>query len=209
MHQHIVDLTNWYLQNLSSGGYLMIIFLMALESSVVPIPSEFIIPPAAYLAARDHALSLPGVIIAGAIGSVLGAAIMYVASLLAGRPMIIKYGKYLGVSPAKVVLAEQWTAQYGGFGIFLSRFIPVIRHLIGIPAGIVRMDTAKYLLYTLLGAGIWCTVLAFVGVKAGQNPDLVSGDTKTVTIWVLGAVVILGSLYVGFVWRLMQKSKKG
>ena len=207
MHQHLADLLSWYSNHLESGGYLLIILLMAMESSVVPIPSEFVIPPAAYLAFSKHNMSVPGVVIAGAVGCVVGSVIMYLAAFLAGRPLVLKYGKYVWITPEKLTLADRWTKRYGGFGIFLSRFVPVIRHLIGLPAGLVRMDSAKFILYTFLGSGIWCTVLAIVGIKAGQDEALRSGDVKSLTIWIGGSCIVLAALYIGFVVRLMKKQE--
>jgi membrane protein DedA with SNARE-associated domain len=207
MHHYIQLIGDWYGAHLQSGGYLLIVFLMALESSVVPIPSEVIIPPAAYLAYSSHTMSVPGVVFAGALGCVLGSAIMYVVSFLAGRPLVLKYGKIVWISPKDVEMAEVWTKRFGGFGVFLSRFVPVIRHLIGIPAGIVKMDTAKFLLYTFLGSGIWCSVLAWVGIVAGQDPNVRALDTKTMTLWVLGGCLVLGGIYFLFVWRMMRQKR--
>ena len=96
---------------------------------------------------------------AGAIGSWVGATVMYWASRLAGRPLVLRYGKYFFIRPDKVRAAENWAIRFGSLGIFISRLLPVVRHLIGIPAGIVKMDYRLYSLYTLLGSGIWCALL--------------------------------------------------
>ena len=88
----------------------------------------------------------------------------------------MRYGKYFFVPPEKVEKAERWSAHYGAMGIFISRLLPVVRHLIGIPAGIVRMSYLKFSLFTLLGSGIWCSVLCYVGVKAGQDEQLMKGE---------------------------------
>ena len=131
----------WYLGALKSGGYSVIVLLMAIESSVAPLPSEVVIPPAAHLAYTHQVpLSLWGIVIAGALGSWLGATIMYWLSRIAGRPLMMRYGKYVFIPPEKVEKAERWSAHYGAMGIFISRLLPVVRHLIGIPAGIVRMN---------------------------------------------------------------------
>jgi membrane protein DedA with SNARE-associated domain len=90
-------------------------------------------------------------------------------------------------------------------GIFISRLLPVVRHLIGIPAGIVRMDFKLFSLFTLLGSGIWCAVLAYVGVKAGQNQSLMRGELHSLTIWIGGAMLVLGGLYYFFVHRHMKR----
>lgn len=190
---------------LKSGGYPLILLLMAMESSVFPLPSEVVIPPAAHLANSGQIpLSLTGIVIAGAIGSWLGATIMYWASRWAGRPLFMRYGRLILITPEKIEGAERWAAHYGAMGIFISRILPVVRHLIGIPAGIVRMNYWKYSIYTLLGSGIWCGVLAFVGVKAGQDEQLMKGELHRVSIWLGGAVLVLGGLYYLFVHRQMK-----
>src|SRR6185295_3622304 len=99
------------------------------------------------------------------IGSWVGASLMYWVSRLLGRPFVLRYGKYFFISPAKVAGAERWAAKFGSIGIFISRLLPVVRHLIGIPAGIVKMDFKLFSAYTLLGSAIWCAVLCYVGIK--------------------------------------------
>src|SRR5690349_12233839 len=146
-------LIDWYLATLKTGGYPLILLLMAIESSVVPLPSELIIPPAAHLAHTHQAgLGMVGIVLAGTMGSWLGATAMYWASRLAGRPLVLRYGRYVLISPQKVQGAERWASHYGSMGIFISRLLPVVRHLIGIPAGIVRMNYRIFSAYTLLGS---------------------------------------------------------
>src|SRR5262245_30621565 len=113
MHNQLMQLIDWYSQSLQTGGYPLIVLLMAIESSIVPVPSEVVIPPAAHLAYSQGNMSLPGVVIAGTIGSWLGATVMYWASRLAGRPLVLAYGKYFFISPAKVEQAERWAAKFG------------------------------------------------------------------------------------------------
>lgn len=201
-------LINWYLGALAKGGYGLIALLMAVESSIVPLPSEVVIPPAAHLAHTGQIpLSLAGIILAGTIGSWLGATVMYWASRLAGRPLVMRYGKYFLISPSKVEGAERWATHYGSLGIFISRLLPVVRHLIGIPAGIVRMDYLKFSIYTLLGSGIWCGVLCYLGVKMGQDEKLLKGELHRISLWLGGAMLVLAAMYYLFVHRHMGKTK--
>ena len=130
---------------------------------------------------------------------------MYWASRLAGRPLVMRYGRWVLISPEKVAGAERWAAHYGSMGIFISRMLPVVRHLIGIPAGIVRMDYLKFSIYTLLGSAIWCAVLCYVGVKAGQDDQFMRGELHRVTLWLGGAALVLGGLYYFFVHRHLRK----
>src|SRR3954453_23131043 len=139
MH-HLLEI--WF-QWVLNWGYLGIILLMAMESSIFPVPSEIVIPPAAFLAAQGQ-LSLAGVVIAGTVGSYLGSAITYWVSRLVGRPLIMKYGRFFLLPPSKLEDAERWLARYEASGVFFARLLPVVRHLISIPAGIVRMNFATF-----------------------------------------------------------------
>ncbi len=194
--------SEWYLSTLSQGGYWLIAGLMALESTIVPIPSEVIVPPAAYLAHTQGQLSFVGVVLAGTAGSWVGASVMYWAARLLGRPVITRFGRYVGIGQAKLELAERWCAHYGPPGVFLSRLLPVIRHLIGIPTGILRMDFRRYALATVAGSLLWCTVLAWLGTTVGRHPELLAGSLHRFFALVLGVAGVLGVLYYVFVQRV-------
>jgi membrane protein DedA with SNARE-associated domain len=197
--------SDWYLSVLGQGGYWLIAGLMALESTFVPIPSEAIIPPAAYLAHTEGRMSLLGIILAGTAGSWVGAASMYWAARLLGRPLVLRFGRYIGISRAKVELAEAWASRYESAGVFFSRLLPVIRHLIGIPVGILRMDFRWYALATLAGSLLWCSVLAWLGETIGQHPELLTGSLHRFFAIVLGAAAVLAALYYFFVQRPAAK----
>jgi membrane protein DedA with SNARE-associated domain len=208
--KHLLQpLMDWYAATLQSGGFPLVALLMAIESSLLPLPSEVIIPPAAHLA-WTTGLPLFGsqlvgwpaeitLVIVGALGSWVGAAVMYWASRLAGRPLILRYGRFFLISPDKVEGAERWAATYGPFGIFASRLLPVVRHLIGIPAGIVRMNFLQYSLYTLAGAGLWTAVLCWLGVTVGA--EIGKGEMHKVTLILVGFLALVGVLYYIFVHR--------
>jgi len=198
-----------YLDILKAGGYPFIALLMAMESSVLPLPSELVIPPAAHYAQTGQIpLSVGGIVIAGTLGSWLGATVMYWAARLAGRPLFLRYGRLILVTPDKIEGAERWAAHYGSMGIFISRLLPVVRHLIGIPAGIVRMDYKLFSLFTLLGSAIWCTVLCYVGIKMGQDKQLMKGELHHISMWLGGAMLLLGGLYYFLVHRQMKEREK-
>jgi membrane protein DedA with SNARE-associated domain len=203
------QLINWYLGAIKTLGYPAIALMMAAESTIVPIPSEVIIPPAAHWAyTGEIPLAVWGVVLVGALGSWVGATIMYWASRLAGRPLVMKFGPYFLISAQKVEGAERWASHYGAMGIFISRLLPVVRHLIGIPAGIVRMNFLKYSLYTLVGSLLWCSVLAYVGVKMGQDEQLMKGELRHVTAWLAGGMLVLGGLYYFFVHKHLKAQRK-
>jgi membrane protein DedA with SNARE-associated domain len=197
--------SDWYLSTLSEGGYWLIAGLMALESTIVPIPSEIIIPPAAYLAHTQGEFSLMGVILAGTVGSWLGASIMYWGSRWLGRPVVMRLGPYVGVAARKIELAEAWSAHYGWAGVFFSRLLPVIRHLIGIPAGILRMDFRWYAAATLAGSFLWTTVLAWLGRTVGEHPELLKGSLHRFFLLVVVLGLALGALYYAFVARVAKR----
>ena len=201
-------LLDWYALKLQTWGYPLIALLMAVESSIVPLPSELVIPPAAHLAHTGQApFTVTGVIIAGTIGSWLGAAVMYWGSRLAGRPLLMRYGKWFLITSEKIEGAEQWARHYGSLGVFLSRLLPVVRHLIGIPAGIVRMSFKAYSIWTLVGSAIWCGVLSYVGIKMGQDEKLMKGELHRISLWLGGGMLALGVMYYFFVHRQMKVRK--
>src|SRR5881392_3033298 len=171
MHHLLQIWFDWVLH----GGYLGIIVLMALESSIFPVPSEIVIPPAAFLAGQGK-LNLWGVIAAGTFGSWLGASVTYWVSLWLGRILIVKWGRFFAISESKLTRAENWLHRYEAGGIFFARLLPVIRHLISIPAGIIRMNFATFSIMTLAGSATWCSVLAWFGQKTLTRPMIESKD---------------------------------
>src|SRR3974377_1422171 len=121
-------LIDWYMAALKTGGYPIVALLMAIESSIVPLPSEVIIPPAAHLAHTGQIpLGLAGIVIAGAVGSWVGAPLMYWVAGVGCRPLVMRYGRFVMIPPAKVEGAERWAEHYGTMGIFMSRLLPVVR----------------------------------------------------------------------------------
>lgn len=205
MHEFVKSTLEWYLGALDQGGYWLVGLLMAMESSILPVPSEFVVPPAAYLAHTRGTFTLPGIVIAGTIGSWVGASVMYWTADLLGRPLLVRYGRYIGITHEKIDRAEAWSSHYGGVGVFISRLLPVIRHLIGIPAGIVRMHYGWFSLATVIGSALWCSVLCWVGVTAGQDQQLLQGSLHRISLWVGGLMLLLGLLYYVFVHRHMRR----
>ena len=152
----------WYLAALKTAGYPVIVLLMTMESSFLPLPSEVIIPPAAHLADTGQIpLGFAGIVVAGVFGSWLGATIMYWLARFAGRPLVLRFGKFVLFPPEKLANAERWMSHYGAMGVFVARLLPGARQLVGIPAGIARMDYLKFSIFTLLGSTIWCTCLLY------------------------------------------------
>jgi membrane protein DedA with SNARE-associated domain len=189
----------WIMTTLQSGGYPAIVLLMAMESSVFPVPSELVIPPAAYWASRGE-MSYLGVILAGTFGCWLGASATYWVSYLLGRPLLVRYGKYFFVPQRKLEMAEAWVLEYGVAGVFFSRLLPVVRHLIGIPAGLCRMNFWHFSWTTVVGSAIWCSVLAWFGPQMitpemFQDADAMVKEIKHRTHIFALLVLLVGGLY--------------
>ena len=197
------ELLHTWLGWVENWGYLGVIILMAMESSIFPVPSEVVSPPAASLAASTGKMSLVGVILAGTFGSWLGSAITYWVALLVGRPVVEKWGKYFFIPPDKLARAERFMHRYESGGIFFARLLPVIRHLISIPAGIIRMGFVKFSILTTVGAAIWCFVLAKLGEKIGKglepnkpiDPVQLVDSVKHESHLVILIVLLIGVLY--------------
>ena len=185
---------------LSNLNYGTIFFLMMLESTVVPVPSEFVVTPAAYHAASGQ-LDVWLVILAATIGADLGASINYFVALYVGRPVIYRFansrwGKMCLLTQEKVEKSERYFDEHGIVATLTGRLIPGIRHLISIPAGLARMHYGKFLLYTTIGAGAWHSILAALGwylhaiVPEEQLNDKISQYAEYIKIVILALVVL-------------------
>jgi len=202
-------LRTWF-QWVDQWGYWGVFILMAMESSIIPVPSEVVLPPAAFWAAQGR-MSLAGVILVATAGSYFGSVVSYGVSRWVGQPVVQKFGKYFFLPPQKLHLAEKWVQQFGAFGIFSARLLPVIRHLISIPAGVLKMPFLSFSLVTTVGAGLWCAVLSWFGQQViGDSPELLQSPEamvhvmKAKMIWIVAAVILLGGLYYGI---LLLKKK--
>jgi membrane protein DedA with SNARE-associated domain len=199
MHGLLVTWFHW----VEAWGYLGVFLLMAMESSIIPVPSEVVMPPAAYWAAQGgHGMDLWGVILAGTLGSYFGSAVSYWVSKWIGLPAVNKFGKYVFIGPDKVAHAHAWVTRFGAAGVFLARLLPVVRHLVSIPAGIVTMPFGKFSAATTAGAGIWCTVLAVFGAQViGDQPHLLDSPeelmkaVKAKLLWIVLAAIGLTVAY--------------
>lgn len=207
------DLINTWFHWVEQGGYWAVIALMAMESSIFPVPSEVVMPPAAFLAAQGK-MNIWGVILAGTFGSWLGSAITYAVSRWFGRPFILKFGKYFFCPPEKVARAENFLTRYEAGGIFFARLLPVVRHLISIPAGIVRMPFGKFSLMTTVGSFIWCAILSWYGhgvyernPKLMENPEELIHAIKHESLWLVAGIAGLCVLY--FLMLKMTAPKDG
>jgi membrane protein DedA with SNARE-associated domain len=197
-------MVQWLLGTIGAMGYPGIFLLMAMESSIIPVPSELVMPPAGYLAYQGK-MNMVAVILCGTVGSLVGAYINYFVSQYLGRPLILKYGKYVLIPPDKFERVERFFLQHGEISTFIGRLLPVIRHLISIPAGVAGMNHLKFTLYTLLGAGLWCTILTLIGYAIGENQQLIMQYSHKALLWVVLFSAALTAIYV---WRQKVKGSK-
>src|SRR5262245_39819811 len=187
---------DWILGMARAWGYPGIFIAMAIESTIIPLPSELVLIPAGYLVSKGE-MSGSAVVLCGAFGSLVGAVANYAVSLWLGRPIMERIGRYVLVTPDKLDAAERYFARHGEITTFVGRLIPGIRHLISIPAGVARMNFARFSLYTTIGAGVWSAVLVVVGYWVGASEDLWRPMLQRATLWVFAGVLLL---VVGYVW---------
>jgi membrane protein DedA with SNARE-associated domain len=160
--EHIYSLIQW-------PG---VVVLMAIESACIPLPSELIMPLAGWMLIKEQSLPAIYTLVAGtygALGCSIGSIITYAVGMWGGRPFLEKYGKYILISRHDLAVADQWFTRSGGWVIFVSRLLPVVRTFISLPAGIARMHLVKFLIYTFLGSFIWCVGLAYGGYQLGEH----------------------------------------
>ena len=198
----LAEWTQWLLEAVEGFGYIGIVIMMAIESTVIPLPSELVMIPAGYLVAQGK-MELWLVILSGLAGSVIGASINYVGAYWVGRRILERYGNYFFVSPKKLEKMDLFFERHGAISTFIGRLIPGARHLISIPAGLARMNFTLFSLFTALGAGIWCTILAVLGYFIGGNEALIAYYLKEITFALIGgALIVIG----GYLWFLKKEA---
>jgi membrane protein DedA with SNARE-associated domain len=196
----IHDLIRMLVDVVGAMGYPGIFLLMAMESSLVPVPSELVMPPAGYLA--NQGLMNPWIaIFAGTVGSLAGAYANYFGAHYLGRPLILRYGKYLLIPPLKFQRVERFFLRHGEISTFIGRLLPVVRHLISIPAGLSGMNHLRFSTYTLLGAFIWCSILTWIGYAIGRNQELIMAYSRQAVVWAAAGSCLLLAAYVWFLKR--------
>ena len=200
------EFINFIVQTVGEWGYAGIFLMMFLESSFFPFPSEVAMIPAGYLAHQGQ-MSLVLAWCAGTAGSLAGAVFNYYLCYFFGRELVLKYGKYVGITKVKMRKFEAFFKRHGEISTFNCRLIPGIRQYISLPAGLAKMNLFKFSLYTTLGAGIWVAILLAVGWYLGKNYD--KSAFSHIVVALLAAVGLLTALYIVYVKRLSKKSKIG
>jgi membrane protein DedA with SNARE-associated domain len=191
----------WIVATMGRGGYLSVVGLMLLENVFPPIPSELVMPLAGFLSTRGP-MTFVGVVLAGTLGSVLGAVLWYWVGVRVGadrlKRLAARHGRWLTIAPKDVDRASAWFGRHGGAAVFLGRMVPGVRTLISVPAGIARMPLGPFLIYTTAGSFVWTCLLASLGLVLGAQYDRVAGWIDPVSWAVVAAVV------GAYVWRLVR-----
>ncbi len=208
-HQHS-GITAWIADTatrfIDQTGYVGIMILMTLESMVAPVPSEAVMPFAGF-AIYNGTLTWTGVIFFSTLGSIIGSLIGYWMGAKGGRPLVEKWGKYLLLDKHDLDITEKWFSKHGDSTVFICRFIPVVRHLISIPAGIGKMNLLKFSIFTVIGAGIWNSLLSIAGYYLKNNWSEIMKYSHIID-YVIVAVLIIVIIYYGYKLRKNHKKNK-
>ena len=204
IHQLIEQVGFWIQHVIASGQYFAVAGLMAIESACIPLPSEVIMPFAGSLTGNGP-LSLWGVALAGAIGCVLGSIPAYYLGQYGGRPLILRFGKYVLISHHDLDLADRLFSRHGEKIVFIARLLPVIRTFIAFPAGVARMPMGRFIVYTFAGSLPWCLGLAYAGQKLSDHWEAL----KPIFHASDGVIGALGVAFVGFwIWRHFRGGRR-
>jgi membrane protein DedA with SNARE-associated domain len=195
---------DWIVQTVGVLGYLGIFIMMLIESSIFPLPSEVVMIPAGYLCAKGE-MNLAIVIALGTLGSISGALLNYYLAVKLGRKLILKYGHYVFIKPETLEKVEVFFKTHGSFSTFTARLIPVVRHYISLPAGLARMNLGLFCFYTGFGAGIWVSILTFLGYFFGQNEALLNEHLHTISIALIVFIIDFAAIYI---WLHKKKERK-
>jgi membrane protein DedA with SNARE-associated domain len=194
-------IANYITSFMNQTGYITVFIAMVMESMVFPIPSEAVMPFAGFLIAEGK-FSWAGVVIVSTLASLAGSFVSYAIGLWGGTPFIKKFGRFLLIDEEELAFTQVFFKKYGGVTVFISRFIPVVRHLISIPAGLGKMNIVSFGILTAIGAGMWNTLLAICGFYLRQNWNSIMKYSHLIDIIV---VVFLAGLVVLYVVRHLRK----
>jgi len=210
---HLTDTITTFITNLYiTGGLAGIVLAMAIESCCIPLPSEIVMPLAGVMVASGKLLagvnpwlSLVLVALAGSVGCLIGSIVAYGIGYAGGRPLLLKYGRYVLISQHDADRADYFFQKYGSATVFFSRLLPVVRTYISLPAGITKTPFAKFCVYTFLGSFPWCLLLAYIGTVIGNNLTTLSPIFHDLDVVIIVAVVALVALYI---WRHIRNDRK-
>lgn len=187
-------LSDWIVGVISGMGYPGLFLLMAGESACLPIPSEVVLPFAGYIAFKGDFNQVAVVLIA-TVGQVFGALVAYYVGALGGRPLVVKYGRYILLDTAHLETADRWFDRWGSRAIFATRLLPIVRTFIAFPAGVAKMDVKKFVLYTFLGSLPWTAVLTYTGYALGPHWERILKFFEKMDV-VVALVILAGIAYL-------------
>lgn len=194
----------WIVALISSSGYAGVVIAMTIESACIPLPSEIIMPFAGYLVFTGR-FTMLGASVAGAFGCLVGSILAYGIGYYGGRPLAVKYGRYVLLSQHDLDKADRWFARWGNSVIFFSRLLPIVRTFISFPAGIARMPFWRFCIYSFLGSLPWCWALAYLGKKMGENWVAIRQWFHEID-YVIGGLILLG--LVLFIYRHLRGARE-
>jgi membrane protein DedA with SNARE-associated domain len=200
----VEQLAEWIVAAMALLGYPGLVLMMALESMVAPVPSEIVMPFAGFLVAQGQFTILGG-IVASSFGTILGSLIGYFMGKWGGYPMVIRFGRYLLLDREHLDVTVRWFKKRGEITILICRFVPVVRHLISIPAGVGGMNLITFSIYTLIGGTIWNTILLFAGIWLGDHWGIIHEYSSQIDK-VMVAVLAIGGAW--WVWRQLRKRQR-
>lgn len=198
--------SDWVQGIVRAGGYPVVFALITLESTLVPIPSELVMPFAGFMAWKGE-FSLPVILVINSVGAVVGSGICYGIGVLGGKPFLVKYGKYFLVRQHEIERTEAFFASHGKKTILIARFLPVIRHIISVPAGIARMPLPGFFLQTFLGSTLWGGALILLGYYVGANWETLTSTLKRVD-HVIGAILVLALVALGIRFVVRRRRER-
>ena len=206
MHALLESIINITINFINEIGYVGIFIGMFLESTLFPIPSELVMIPAG-MAAASGSMNIYLVTIAGILGNISGAIFSYYLALFAGRPILLKIGKYFFVKEATIVKIEQFFDKHGSISIFIGRLLPGFRHFISLPAGIAKMNFKLFLLFTSLGSAIWTSVLSFSGYFIGHNQEIIKNNIEDIARVCIAGSAVLVIFYISRRIKIARSKK--
>ena len=187
-------------------GYPGLFLLVVLESTLVPVPSTLVFPFAGFLAAKG-VFSLPLVLIINSVGALVGSGIGYWVGAAGGKPLLLKYGKYLLIRRKDIERTEQWFANHGKATVLIARFVPVVRHIISMPAGIARMRLVPFFVQTFIGSTLWGGFLILLGYYMGEHWDTVANKIKRFDL-VIGVTIVVAVLVIAVRFFLKRRRER-
>ncbi len=199
-------LLHYITQLISYLGYTGVFILMALESMIAPVPSEMVMPFAGFLIYTGE-FTVLGVMLASSLGSIVGSLASYWMGRK-GEAVVLRFGRYLMLNPHHLEWTADFFCRYGSRTIFISRFIPIVRHLISIPAGLGKMNLVPFLIYTTIGATMWNMFLAFLGLKLKEHWEVIHHYSHTLDIILVATAVFGAAAYVFWRWRYPKKTSE-